>query len=320
MPLEGLVNTLVAFAILAGIYGLFTLGLNVHWGFTGLFNIGVAGFFAVGAYTSTLVTMQPLSPEQASYIQVVATLGLPFVLGVLAAGAASGAVAFLIGVPGLRLREDYLAIATIGIAEAIRILFNNERWLANGARGLSTLKPLWGALPPGTWPLFYLLVVAAFLLAAYLVVERSGRSPWGRVLRAIREDEAVAAAYGKSVFAFKLQSLVFGAVLMGMGGALYAHYIGFISPDAFDPLYATFLVWVMLILGGSGNSKGAILGAFLVWGVWEVTRYLADAVMPAHLDARKPYVRFTLIGLLLTAVLLWRPRGVLGEEKQVSRV
>lgn len=134
MSLEGLYSSLVAFAIVAGIYATFALGLNLHWGQSGLFNFGVAGFFAIGAYTSALVTMPEPQGEYARYVQVLFGLGMPFVAGALSAGVVAGLIALLVGIPGLRLREDYLAIATIGIAEAIRIVFNNERWLANGTR------------------------------------------------------------------------------------------------------------------------------------------------------------------------------------------
>lgn len=321
MSLEGLYSSLVAFGIVAGIYAVFALGLNLHWGQTGLFNFGVAGFFAIGAYTSALVTIPEPQGEYARYVQVLFGLDLPFAFGVLSAGTVAGAIALLVGIPGLRLREDYLAIATIGIAEAIRIVFNNERWLANGTRGLSGLpQPLRGMVPDSLWPLAYLAIVGVALLALYLVLERSLRSPWGRVLRAVREDEAVAAAAGKNVFAFKLQALALGAAVMGIGGSLYTHYHAFLAPDVFDPFFATLLVWVMLVLGGSGNNKGAILGAFVVWAIWEGTRYLTSPLLPGALEARAPYVRLALIGILFIAVLMLRAGGLLPEEKQVSRI
>ena len=320
MPLEGLYSSLVAFGIIAGVYSVFVLGLNLHWGQTGLFNFGVAGFFAIGAYTSTLVTMPQPTGEYARYVEVFFALGMPFVIGVASAGIMAGLVAFLVGIPGLRLREDYLAIATIGFAETVRLVFNNERWLANGTRGLSGLpQPLREAVPDPLWPLVYLAIVAAIILAIYLVLGRSLRSPWGRVLRAIREDEVVAAAVGKNVFAFKLQALVLGAAIMGIGGALYTHYHAFLAPDVFDPFFATLLVWVMLILGGRGNNKGAILGALVVWAIWEGTRYFTSPLLPGPLEARAPYVRLALIGILLIAVLMLRPNGLLPEEKEGTR-
>lgn len=310
----------VSFAIMAGIYGVFCLGLNVQWGYTGLFNIGIAGFFMVGAYTSALVTTPMPTGIYAQYVTQLFGLNLPFVFGLLTAGLVSGIIAYLIGIPTLRLREDYLAISTIGIAETIRLVFNNERWLANGPRGLTGLPaPLAGWAPPQHHNYLYLAIVLLVVLALYLAIERGIRSPWGRVLRAIREDEDAAAMLGKDVFRFKMQALVLGAVIMGIGGALWAHYVRAIAPEAFDPLFATFIIWVMVMLGGSGNNKGALLGAFVVWGIWTGTTLFTDK-LPAVLQARAPYIRFLFIGVLLEVILLLRPQGLLGEEKLVSRL
>ncbi|GIV77096.1 branched-chain amino acid ABC transporter permease [Litorilinea aerophila] len=321
MTLAGILAILVQFAVVATIYAIFSLALNVHWGYSGLFNIGVAGFFAVGAYTSALVTMSPATGEQAQYINQVVALGQPFVVGLLAAGLMAGIVAFLIGFPTLRLRDDYLAISTIGIAETIRLIFNTERWLANGARGLVGIpQPLQGLVPPARYNWIYLAIVVVVLILVYIAIERGIRSPWGRVLRAIREDEVVAEAMGKDVFWFKMQAFVVGAVVMGIGGALYAHFTRAIDPTVFEPLFGTFLVWVMLILGGSGNNRGAILGAFIVWGIWSGTNVMVRRMVPVEYMAQAPYIRLMLIGLLLILILLLRPQGILGEEKEVSRL
>jgi branched-chain amino acid transport system permease protein len=312
---------LAGFASTAGIYAIFSMGLNVHWGYTGLFNIGIAGFFAIGAYTSALVTSPLPTGSLAQYVQQAIGLNMPFLVGVIAAGLVSGLLAIPIGLPTLRLREDYLAITTIGIAETIRRIFNNERWLANGPQGLVGLdQPLGNLLPPNYYNFVYLVIVLVFLVLIYIALERGIRSPWGRVLRAVREDEVITAAVGKDVFLFKMQSLVVGAVIMGIGGALYAHSVRAIQPSVFSPLFGTFVIWAMLILGGSGNNKGAILGAFIVWTIWSGTGYVIDHLVPATLAARAPYFRLLVIGLLLVGILLSRPQGVLGEEKQVSRM
>ncbi len=225
----------------------------------------------------------------ATYVQQLVGLNLPFPLGVLGAAVVSGIVGLIIGLPTLRLREDYLAIATIGIAEAIRLIFNNERWLANGPRGLTGLpQPLRSWVEPQHYNYLYLIIVLLAVAVVYWAIERGIRSPWGRVLRAIREDEVAAAMHGKNVFAFKLQALVLGAAIMGLGGALYAHYVRAISPDAFTPLFGTFLIWVMLMLGGSGNNKGAILGAFLVWGIWTGSTFVTDQTLAAVLGRARP--------------------------------
>ena len=321
MDIVRILHFLAGSAIMASIYAIFSLGLNVHWGYSGLFNIGIAGFFAIGAYTSALVTSPLPSGDLANYVEQAIGLNLPFLVGVIAAGLVCGLLAIPIGIPTLRLREDYLAIATIGIAVTIQRIFNNERWLANGPQGMVGLKkPLGDLVAPNLYNFVYLAIVVVILVVIYYAVERGIRSPWGRVLRAIREDEVVTQSAGKDVFLFKMQSLVFGAVIMGIGGALYAHYARAIQPSVFNPLFGTFIIWIMLILGGSGNNKGAILGAFVVWTIWSGTGYLIDQVIPVTWAARAPFIRLLVIGLLLVGILLGRPQGILGEEKQVSRM
>jgi branched-chain amino acid transport system permease protein len=320
MEFSGLLAYLVSFAIMAGIYAVFCLGLNIQWGYTGLFNIGIAGFFCVGAYASALITTPKPTGLYAQYVQQFVGLNLPFIIGLLGAALICGIIAFLIGIPTLKLREDYLAIATIGIAETFRLIFNNERALANGPRGLMGLpQPLQGLVEPRHYNYIYLAIVIIIMVVIYLAIERGIRSPWGRVLRAIREDEISAAMSGKDIFNFKMQSLVFGSMIMGIGGALYAHYTKAISPDVFTPLYGTFIIWVMLMAGGSGNNKGAILGAYAIWGIWIGTKFLTD-LLPVTLKARAPYIRFLLIGILLEIILIYRPQGFLGEEKEVSKL
>jgi len=320
MEIGGLLAYLVSFAIMAGIYAVFTLGLNIQWGYTGLFNIGIAGFFCIGAYTSALITSPKPTGLYAEYVQQIFALGLPFPFGLIGAAMASGFIAFLIGIPTLKLSEDYLAIATIGIAESIRLIFNNEQWLANGPQGLAGLpQPLSGLVDPRYYNYIYLLIVIITLVIIYYLIERAIRSPWGRVLRAIREDEVSAAMSGKNIIKFKMQAFVFGAMVMGIGGALYAHYTKAISPDVFTPLYGTFIIWVMIMAGGSGNNKGAILGAFVVWAIWIGTKFMTS-FLPYTFKSRAPYIRFLLIGILLEIILIMRPQGMLGEEKKVSRM
>ncbi len=303
---------LAGFLTLVVIYAVFAIGLNVHWGYTGIFNFGVAGFFAVGAYTSAIITKQPASGDYMTYI---GGLHLPYFVGLLGAGVACAVLAFIIGIPTLRLREDYLAIASIGVAETLRRVFINEMWLVNGTRGIIGIpQPLHGLVDQADYKYVYLAIVAAILLIVYIAVERGLRSPWGRVLRAIREDEMTAAASGKNIFAFKMQAFMLGAFIMGLGGAMYASYVRAITPDTFVPMFGTFLIWVMLIVGGSGNNKGAILGALAVWLIWDRT----GALVSNSQDPRIFYVRNLLIGVLVVAVLLLRPKGIWGEEKRVS--
>jgi branched-chain amino acid transport system permease protein len=320
MEIGGIVAYLVSLAIMAGIYAVFALGLNIQWGYTGLFNIGIAGFFCIGAYTSAMITTPKPTGIYAQYVHQIFGLNLPFIFGLLGAAVVCGLVALLIGIPTLRLGEDYLAIATLGIAETFRLIFNNEQWLANGPRGLMGLpQPLTGLIEARHYNYIYLMVILITMLIIYFLIERGIRSPWGRVLRAIREDEVSASMSGKDIFNFKMQSLIFGAMVMGVGGALYAHYTKAISPDVFTPLYGTFIIWVMLMAGGSGNNKGAILGAYVIWGIWVGTTFLTN-LLPYTLKARAPYIRFLIIGILLEFILLYRPQGLLGEEKKVSKL
>ncbi|MGD9046286.1 MAG: branched-chain amino acid ABC transporter permease [Desulfobacterales bacterium] len=320
MELGGIIAYLVSLAIMAGIYAVFALGLNIQWGYTGLFNIGIAGFFCIGAYTSALITTPMPEGVYAQYVKQIFGLDLPFVFGLLGAAIVCGIVALLIGGITLRLGEDYLAIATLGIAETFRLIFNNITWIANGPRGLMGLpQPLHGLVEPRHYNYIYLIIIIIVLVIIYLLIERAIRSPWGRVLRAVREDEVSAAMSGKDIFNFKMQSLIFGAMVMGIGGALYAHYTKAISPSVFTPLYGTFIIWVMLMAGGSGNNKGAILGAYVIWTIWIGTTFLTD-FLPHTLKARAPYIRFLIIGVLLEIILLYRPQGLLGEEKKVSKL
>jgi len=322
MEIGGIIAYLVSLAIMAGIYAVFALGLNIQSGYTGLVNFGIAGFFCIGAYTSAMITTPMPTGVYAQYVHQIFGLNLPFVFGLLGAALVCGIVALLIGIPTLRLglREDYLAIATLGIAETVRLIFNNETWLANGPRGLMGLpQPLHELVEPKNYNYIYLIIIVLIVILIYLLIERAIRSPWGRVLRAIREDEVSASMSGKDIFHFKMQSLIFGAMVMGIGGALYAHYTKAISPSVFTPLYGTFIIWVMLIAGGSGNNKGAILGAYVIWGIWIGTTFLTD-LLPHTLKARAPYIRFLIIGVLLEFILLYRPQGLLGEEKKVSKL
>lgn len=305
MTLAGLINYVVFFLTLSGIYAILTLGLNIQWGYAGMLNIGVGAFFAVGAYASALVTTVPNETYLGGF-------NGPVLLGMGLAMVLSGGLAYGIGLITLPLRSDYLAIATIGSAEIIRLVLKNEAWLTNGVRGIAGIpKPL--AWLGGNPAWLMLAVVLVVLLGVFWTSDRAYRSPWGRVLRAIREDEPAALAAGKNVVAFRLQAFVLGAMMMGLAGALYAHFVGFISPEAFQPEFATFIVWVMLIAGGSGNTRGAALGAVAIWGLWSGTELLTNLLPPTWIT-RASALRLLFIGGLLQAILLLRPAGLLPEK------
>src|SRR5688572_22368500 len=301
------------FLVFASIFAVMVLGLNLQWGYTGLFNVGVAGFIAIGAYTSALLT----TPATAGRV---GGLGWPIIAGCIGAMATSGFAGLLVGTAALRLRHDYLAITTFGIAVVVQLVALNAQWLTGGPFGVQFIpKPWQAALGTGVaWNMAYLALVLALLAILYVALERLVRSPWGRVLRAIREDEDAAAALGKSAFRFRLQAFVIGSMLMGLGGALYAHFVGYIAPEDFLPVL-TFQLWTMLIVGGSGNNRGAILGALVVWALWTLSGNVLRGIVPAEFQARAATLQVVLIGLLLMLILLVRPRGLLGEEAVVSR-
>ncbi|MEW6088773.1 MAG: branched-chain amino acid ABC transporter permease [bacterium] len=314
--MSGILSYLISFSIKAGIFAILTLGLNLQWGFTGLFNVGIAGFFAVGAYTTAFLTKGP-SPEH------LGGLGLPVIIGLLGSALFSGIIAFLIGLPVLKLREDYLAMATLGIAESIRLVFTNESWLSNGNRGIKDIPKPWTDLSASEYHnLLFLLVILVIIILIYLFIEKNIHSPWGRVIKAIREDELVTASAGKNVFRYKLESLVIGSMFMGLAGGLYSHYISFISPDVFQPMQWTFLVWVMLIIGGSGNNRGALLGALLVLAVWSGTEdlimwFFSNPETAEKVSNIQGPLRIIIISIVLELVLLFRPEGIFGEKKKI---
>lgn len=309
----GIVSYLVFFACIVLILGIVALGLNLQWGYTGLFNAGIVGFYAIGAYTHAILTAAP-RPE------LLGNFGLPWIVGVAGAMAATALAAWAVGLATIRLRGDYLAISTFGIAVTIQLVTLNWEALTGGSQGLSAIpRPLSGLFetPFGfnLWYLGLLLAVAGF---AYWGLERILRSPWGRVLKAIREDEVAAEALGKSPRSFRLQAFVLGSTLMGLGGALYVSFIGFVSPFDFLPI-VTFQIWAMVIVGGSGNNRGALLGAFAVWAIWSASGVAITKLVPPAYAAQGGAIQVILIGLLLVLALLIRPRGLIGEENVVSR-
>jgi branched-chain amino acid transport system permease protein len=309
----GLLSYGTFFLVFASVFALIVLGLNLQWGFTGLFNVGVAGFVAIGAYTSALLTA-PDYPNQ------IGGFGLPVAVGWLGAMAMSGLAALVVGVAALRLRHDYLAITTFGIAVTLQLVALNAQTVTGGPFGLQFIpKPLSGMVTDNlAWNAAYLALVLVVLGLAYAGLEALVRSPWGRVLRAIREDETAAESLGKRAFVFRLQAFVIGCMLMGLGGALYAHFVGYIAPEDFLPIL-TFQLWTMLIVGGAGNNRGAILGAFIVWALWTLAGGVLREAIPIQHQARAATLQVVVIGLLLAGILLLRPRGLLGEETVVSR-
>ena len=291
-------NYLIAMAVSAGIYALMALGVNVMWGFAGMVNLGLVGFFAVGAYASALATTK---------------LGWSMASGMLSAAVLAAAVGVVVSLVTVRLRGDYLAIVTLGFAETIRIVASNAIGLTNGTDGISGIPgPYRGALSPEAFNLLYLGIVAVIVAIAYMAAERLRASPFGRVLRAIRDDEQVAAVAGKHVTLFKVKAFAMGSAALGLAGALYAHYTSYIAPDIFVPLF-TLYIKLALLAGGLGNNRGAIVGAFAVVFLLESSRFVIPLI-PGVTPVQGAALRELLVSMLLIVMLRYKPSGLIPEK------
>lgn len=289
---------LISIVATAGIYALLALGLNVVWGMTGMINLGLAGFFAVGAYGSALITT---------------AAGLPIAVGVVVGFAVAAIAGALLTLVTLRLRGDYLAIVTLGFAEVVRLVASNEIWLTNGTDGISGIPGPWrGELTPIQFNMVFCAITLCIVFVALVATHRLRNSPFGRVLRAIRDDDVVARVAGKSTNLFKIQAFAVGGGLMGVAGALYGHYTSYIAPDLFRPLI-TIYIFLALTAGGTGNNLGAVVGAFIVLAIMESTRFLAD-LAPELGGAQVAALREIAIALVLILVLRFRPAGLLPER------
>jgi branched-chain amino acid transport system permease protein len=378
-----------------GVLAIATLALNLQWGSTGLFNIGIGGFMAVGAYTAAILTT-PLSDPPTFLPGHLGGFHLPFIVGILAAMAVAGFLGLLIALPTLRLRADYLAIATIGLAEIIRLYILNALTLTSGTFTIGGVpRPDRDITDLIAWftggetieigrvlsNVILFVIIIAVILLVYWVFERSTRSPWGRVLKGIREDEDAAAALGKNTFRYKVQVFVIGSMIMGAAGALFVSWFRVAETNTSFVPADTFLIWIMLIIGGSGNNKGAILGAFLVWGLFSLTIVFTGSLASLSLSIGvivfiaaaagvagfliywgyrlaakdKPgpakyayvfggvfaamsvlallifsfgdfvalnfsFIRLAAVGAVLIILMMFRPQGILGEERVISKM
>lgn len=395
------------------ISAIMALGVNMQWGYAGLFNIGVMGFVALGGLAVVLVSMAPVSEAWAAggfgvllglvlgaltvvgavlvwsrmpagrnrTLALLAVLlggfwvtrlvfdpavmaveavnpastgylggfGLPVLLswpvgGLLAAGAA-----WLIGKTALGLRSDYLAIATLGISEIVIAILKNEDWLARGVKNVTGLpRPVpfevelqrsesfiafaneWGVDLATSSSIVVKLAYAGLFLVVLLVLiwlsQAALKSPWGRMMRAIRDNEVSAAAMGKDVTRRHLQVFVLGSAVIGVAGAMMTTLDGQVTPGSYQPLRFTFLIWVMVIVGGSGNNWGAVLGGFLIWWLWvmvepiglwlmgTLTAGMADGALKSHLVDSAAHMRLLTMGLVLLLVLRFSPRGLIPER------
>jgi len=362
---------LVRMVFYAAIFGLLTLALNLHWGYTGMFNIGVAGFMAVGMYVMAFLTAAPdASP---------AGLGLPVVVGVLGGIIAAGAMGAIIALPALRVRADYFAIITLGFSEIVRLTLLSD--LLQGIRigdtvygtggangigfasvsgivtgvsnlpvanqavgGLELLAGLIGIRVPVVNRFLYVVMLLLFVLGYYVLLSRIGHSPFGRVLKAIREDELVAQSLGKNTDQVKITAFALGSALMGLGGILWLGEGSYVSPQSFKPII-TFYVFVALILGGSGSNTGSVVGGFAFAAfLYEGPRFIRTLVR-TNIDIQAPStiydallaffrgdivgafgffvesldtLRWIAIGLVLVVLMIKRPKGLFGDRKEIA--
>ena len=309
----GVISYLVFFTTVASILAIAVLGLNLQWGNTGLFNGGVVAFFGAGAYGTLILGGTPQPDHLGGY-------ALPYALALLGGMVAAVLMAWVVGVLTLRLRHDYLAISTFGVAVAFESLMRNAEGLAGGAKGVRGFeRPLRAALGDGfLYNLCFLAVVLLILVAVYLFLQRLIASPFGRLLRAIREDETAAQSLGKAPSRVRLTAFVTGSAIMGLAGGLYGTFYAFVSPQDVLPVL-TFQIWAMLIVGGAGNNRGAVLGAFLIWAAWTASGWALSRFAPVEAQLYTGSIQYILIGAVIVGMLLWRPQGLLPERLVVSQ-
>lgn len=293
---------------LAGIYVILGLSLNLINGFAGLFSLGHAGFMAIGAYTSALLTMSSAQKQANFFVEPLVpflqNIELPFLPAMLIGGGVAAIIGAAIAAPILRLRDDYLAIATLGFSEIIRVIFTNTMSLTNGALGLKGLTRYTNI--QYSWGLAILMILFMFSLR---------RSSYGKALMAIREDEVAAESMGVDLFKHKLLAFTIGSFFAGIGGGLLAHLMGTIDPLMFRFLL-TFNVLLIVVLGGIGSISGTVISAVVVTVAMEVLRFLdAPINLGFMVIPSVPGMRMVLFSLLLMLVILFYQNGLMGRNE-----
>ena len=281
-------------ALVSGIYAVIAISLNLQVGVTGLLNFGQAAFVGLGAYATGILV----------------ALGAHWSLAMVAGMAVAALVGALLGRMGRTLSAEYWAIATLAVAELIRLVALNESWLTGGPGGIGGIPRLWGNLGTPTRELVLLATVLACVLVCYLLAEHLTKVQFGRILRMIRDQPLLAMSLGHDVVGYKMRIMALSAAMAAFGGSLLVHYVSFVGPEQLQA-FETFIVWTMVVAGGLGNHRGVVLGALLIQLIYVGTRFLAAAVaLPPESVAS---LRVAAIGLMLLAVLLFRPDGALPE-------
>jgi branched-chain amino acid transport system permease protein len=286
------IGTYVALMAIVG------LSLNLMWGMAGMINLGMIGFFASGAYIAALLTTK---------------MHVGFLQGLLASGVAVAIMAAFIGYITWHLRGDYLAVVTLGFSEFIRLIASNEIWLTNGTDGISNITaPFRSSLSPMAFSVASFFVAVVCLLVALIAFQRLCYSPFGRALRAIRDDEEVAWTAGKNSRAMKAKAFAIGGFCSAVAGALYAHFNSYIAPDSFLPLLSLYIVFAVTI-GGRGNMRGAIVGTVLIVAFTEGTRFLVNNLTFLQ-PVQGAALREMTISLSFLLILIYWPRGIFPEQ------
>jgi branched-chain amino acid transport system permease protein len=291
-------------------YVLVLVGVNLQFGHAGLVNFGPVAFFAVGGYGAAMLTAE--GPFEG------VGLGLPWPVGLVGGVVAAVALGALLGVSTLRLRDDFLAIVTLAVAEIVHGLLGTFQSITGGSLGLGNVpRPMASLTREGASTLFATtLLFGALALLAYGVFHRLAESPYGRVLHAIRADEQVTATLGKDVFRYKLVVFVYGAALAGFAGAMFAFHLGAVSPGFFT-INVTVLVWIGMLVGGAANDRGVIGGLAIIMSFQLLTRFLND-LLPSVTADQFASIRLVLVGLLLVLIVRYRPEGIWGDPQELG--
>lgn len=289
---------LVTLVILVSVAALVGLALNLQWGLAGLVNFGVSGFVALGAY-GVAITAPHIGWLPAMIFSAVLCAAISMALALLS----------------IRLEENYLAIVTIGFGEIVRILLLNEGWLTGGALGIADIpRPFAAITPPGGGDGVILAFAIALVALVFVLLELLVRSPFGRVLRAVRDDATVASALGKPVLALRVRAFAVGGAVMGLAGALHAFYLTYIDPSQFTPIITAY-AFMAVIAGGRGSNLGLLLGAGSIMALLEATRFLKDLV-PSIDGAQLSALRLGMIGIGIVLLLILRPQGLVAEPRR----
>jgi ABC-type branched-subunit amino acid transport system permease subunit len=291
----GYLIAILTFVLLAVLLG---FALNVQWGQAGMLNFGLAGFYGVGAYTAAILSKHGIDGFSATIAAIAVTAG----------------VSALVSLATLKLREDYLAITTLAFSELVRLVLMNETWLTGGTNGIREIpRPLIGLVGGDRYELFFLLLCLVLVAFTYALLDRVIRSPFGRALRAVREDDVVASTLGKNVLALRVKAFAIGGAVIGLAGALHAYYFTYIDPGEFAG-FITVYAFMAVIVGGKGSNRGLLIGACTVMILLEGTRFLKDFV-PFLSAQQAASLRLAMIGAGLVLILIFRPNGISSEYR-----